>query len=201
MTPSRQERNQQVRALLKVLDAHAPGEEAHAERVAIYAVAIGEALHLDDEDLLTLRYAATLHDIGKVRVDRSIVRKLGRLDEDELRRVRLHAALAEEAVTAFDWLVPTLPIIRHHHERWDGLGYPDGIAGEAIPLGARIVNLAETFDVLMTRQASSAVMESRAVEEIAACSGTQFDPSVVEAFLQVQPRVQLMVLDSGLPVD
>lgn len=197
MTPSRQERNQQVRALLKVLDAHAPGEEAHAERVAIYAVAIGEAMQLDDDDLLTLRYAAMLHDIGKVRVNRSIVRKLGRLDEDELRRVRLHAALAEESVAAFDWLVPTLPIIRHHHERWDGRGYPDGIAGEAIPLGARIVNLAETFDVLMTRQASSAIMEARAVKEITACSGSQFDPAVVEAFLRVQPVIQLMVRDGG----
>lgn len=104
--------------------------------------------------------------------------------------LRLHALIAASVVEAFDWLQPCLPNIRHHHERWDGEGYPDGLAGHDIPLGARIINLAETFDVILMGLHGAPRGEETAIQEIQRCSGTQFDPRVVDAFLTVQPLIQ-----------
>lgn len=187
---SRMRRNEQLDELLASLDLHSPGERGHAERVAVCAVAIAEKLGLDDETLLLVRYAATLHDIGKVRVDATLLSKIGSLTDDELRAMRLHALLAEAALASIDWLEPCLPMIRHHHERWDGQGYPSGLAGEEIPIGARIINLAETFDVLNMRDGDPVLIEDFALAEIEACSGSQFDPGVVRAFLEIQPVIQ-----------
>lgn len=172
------------------LDAHSPCEKDHAERVAAYAVATGEALGLSDPDLLNLRYSALLHDVGKISVDARLLRKIGRLSDEEMAALRLHALLAMSMLEAFDWLKPSLPAIRSHHERWDGGGYPDGLSAEAIPIGARIINVAETFDVLANGLALGAKGEEAALEEIRNCSGAQFDPRVVEAFLNVQPLIQ-----------
>lgn len=187
---SRMRRNEQLDELLASLDLHSPGERGHAERVAVCAVATAEKLGLDDETLLLVRYAATLHDIGKVRVDATLLSKIGSLTDDELRAMRLHALLAEASLTSIDWLEPCLPMIRHHHERWDGQGYPSGLAGEEIPIGARIINLAETFDVLHMRDGDPVLIEDFALAEIEACSGSQFDPGVVRAFLEIQPVIQ-----------
>ncbi|HWA83873.1 MAG TPA: HD domain-containing phosphohydrolase, partial [Fimbriimonadaceae bacterium] len=145
----RTERNDVIRSLLSRLDRHSPSERGHAERVAVYAVATGEALGLDDESLLRLRYAALLHDVGKISIDAQLLSKIGRLTDQEMDALRLHAMIAASVIEAFDWLQPCIPSIRHHHERWDGGGYPDGLAGTEIPLGARIINLAETFDVIL----------------------------------------------------
>src|SRR5579862_9310569 len=144
----RSERNDVIRALLTRLDRHSPSERGHAERVSVYAVANGEALGLDDEILQNLRYAAVLHDVGKISIDARLLQKIGRLSEEEMDALRLHALIAASVLEAFDWLEPCLPDIRHHHERWDGGGYPDGLVGPDIPIGARIIGLAETYDVL-----------------------------------------------------
>ena len=145
---------------------------------------------LDDEDLLNLRYAAMLHDVGKVSVDGRLLRKMGRLSEEELAALRLHAFLAAGVLEGIDWLRPALPAIRHHHERWDGKGYPDGLAGSEISVGARIINLAETYDVMTNGRQGDAVTRSAALAEIRVCSGSQFDPSVVDAFLTIEPLIQ-----------
>jgi HD-GYP domain-containing protein (c-di-GMP phosphodiesterase class II) len=174
------------------LDRHSPSERGHAERVAVYAVAIGDRLGLDDEALLNLRYAALLHDVGKISVDAQLLQKMGQLSEEELDALRLHALIAASVVEAFDWLEPVLPDIRHHHERWDGGGYPDGLVGLDISLGARIINLAETFDVMLAGFVGDPKSEGAALEEIERCSGSQFDPRVVEAFRKVQPLIQPM---------
>lgn len=179
-----------IRSLLTKLDRHSPSERGHAERVAVYAVATGEALGLDDDALVELRYSALLHDVGKISIDAQLLGKVGKLTGEEMDALRLHALIAAGVVEAFDWLQPCLPNIRHHHERWDGNGYPDGLMGPDIPLGARIINLAETFDVILMGLHGAPRGDETAVAEIRRCSGTQFDPRVVEAFLTVQPLIQ-----------
>lgn len=185
------EQNEIVRNLLKILDLHGPGERGHAERVAVYSVATGYELGLRDQDLLELRFAATLHDVGKVKVDSALVNKLGTLDEGEIGAMRLHAELSLELLEEFPWLKQSLPMIIHHHERWDGTGYPTGLGSNLIPLGARIIAVAETFDALTTDAGWNAPRtEEDAISELKACARTQFDPEVVEAFLRVQPLIQ-----------
>ncbi|MFI5386026.1 MAG: HD-GYP domain-containing protein [Fimbriimonadales bacterium] len=179
-----------IHSLLKRLDRHSPAEEGHAQRVAVFAVATGDELGLHAETLLRLRYAALLHDVGKISVDSKLLNKMGRLTEEEMDALRLHALIAASLLEAFDWLHPCLPDIRHHHERWDGGGYPDGLLGPDIPLGARIINLAETFDVMLTGHHGEPRSEEAALNEIMRCSGSQFDPKVVEAFFRVQPLIQ-----------
>jgi HD-GYP domain-containing protein (c-di-GMP phosphodiesterase class II) len=189
LTPA--ERNDIVRGLLQELDLHGPGEREHAERVAVYSVATGHELGMDEAELLALRYAATLHDVGKVRVDADLVNKLGRLSEEELQEMRRHAELSLEVLEQHDWLHASLPMIIHHHERWDGNGYPTGLPANLIPLGARIIAVAEVFDTLVAGPAWKArVSEADAVEELRSCAGTQFDPEVVAAFQKVQPLIQ-----------
>lgn len=186
-----QSNNEVVRALVCALDMHQPGEGGHAERVSVYAVATGERLGLSDSDLLDLRRAAALHDVGKISISPELLGKLGRLSEEELDELRLHSMLAMKMVEGFDWLRPALPIVRHHHERWDGAGYPDRLAGEDIPLGARIVAVAEAFDALLSDSNwRESLDEQEALAEIRAHAGTQFDPAVVAAFLEIQPLIQ-----------
>jgi len=186
-----QERNATVRALVRALDLHVPGEGDHAERVAVYAVAIGDCLGLDEDQLLHLRWSATLHDVGKVAIDARLLSKLGQLEDAEIEEMRRHAHAAYAVLEMLPWLVNCLPAIRSHHERWDGAGYPDGLRGEGIPLEARIIGVAETFDFLANgtgwRPSGGRVA---AKEEIKRCSGSQFDPKVVEAFLAIEPLIQ-----------
>lgn len=183
--------NDLVRSLLRALEGHAPGEGGHAERVAVYSVATGEKLGMDDQKLLHLRRAAQLHDIGKVKVQQSILTNPGRLSDSEWDALRLHAILAESILETLWFLSPAMPMIRHHHERWDGKGYPDGLAGEDIPLGARIIGVAEAFDSMTHatpfRPASSL---PDALTELRKEAGRQFDPRVVDAFDEVQPLIQ-----------
>jgi two-component system cell cycle response regulator len=178
--------NDTVKALVRVAAMREKGADLHSARVAVLAVATGEKLGMSDEELLVLRRAAELHDIGKVAISDSILGKLGSLSEEEIQVMRQHATLALEILGAVQALKPTLPLIKHHHERWDGTGYPDGLAGEQIPLGARIIAVAEVYDILTHGapwKEPLGVEEAKA--EIQRCAGTQFDPRVVEAFLQV----------------
>jgi two-component system cell cycle response regulator len=178
--------NDTVKALVRAAAMHEEGADRHSARVAVLAVAIGEKLGLSDEELLTLRRAAELHDIGKVAISQSLLSKLGKLSEEEMRVMRQHATLALEILGAVQALKPTLPLIKHHHERWDGTGYPDGLCGEEIPMGARIIAVAEVYDILTHGapwKEPLSIEEAKA--EIQRCAGTQFDPRVVEVFLQV----------------
>lgn len=178
--------NDTVKALVRVAAMREKGADQHSARVAVLAVATGEQLGMNDDELLVLRRAAELHDIGKVAISESILGKLGRLSEEEIKIMRQHATLALEILGAVQALKPTLPLIKHHHERWDGTGYPDGLAGEEIPLGARIIAVAEVYDILThgaVWKEPLSVEEAKA--EVQRCAGTQFDPRVVEAFLQV----------------
>ena len=183
--------NDTIRALVQALDLHEPGEGGHSERVSVYATATGHELGMHFDELVDLRRAAALHDIGKISVNQTTLRKLGDLDESELEELRSHALMAMKIVESFEWLRPAVPMIRHHHEWWDGTGYPDGLAGDDIPLGARIIGACEAFDVLVSGSPwRRHVSEAEALAELERCSGTQFDAKVVSALRGVQPLIQ-----------
>ncbi len=188
------EKNDVIRQLLQQMEEHSTGEAGHAQRVAVYAVATGNHLGLPFEELLILRYAALLHDVGKIQVDRELLMKIGTLSADEVTELRQHAQKAKKVIELLDWLAPALPYIVHHHEWWDGTGYPDGMRGEEIPLGARIIAVAEAFDAMIAGVGwRESISETAALAELKRCAGSAFDPQVVDAFLQVQPLIQPIV--------
>jgi HD-GYP domain-containing protein (c-di-GMP phosphodiesterase class II) len=193
--PSHEEQNDQLRSLLVSLDRRVPGEAAHAERVAVYATATGFEMGVRGEQLVLLRSAATLHDVGKTSLDPGPLLRLGPLTEGERKQMQAHVTLAEALVDAIDWLRPCVPAIRHHHERWDGQGYPDGLSGEQIPLFARIIAVAEAYDAMtLLSSGKESLSEDLAAAELHKESGGQFDPLVVQAFLKVQPLIQPIVV-------
>jgi HD-GYP domain-containing protein (c-di-GMP phosphodiesterase class II) len=158
--------------------------QGHSDRVTGYCVAIGKRLELDSETMRDLRYAAALHDVGKIAISPNILNKLGTLTDEECEVMRMHSLIAVRILQKVDGLKGALPMIRHHHERWDGAGYPDGLAGEDVPIGARVICVAETYDILTSDVPwRDAIDDKPALEEIQRCSGTQFDPKVVEALV------------------
>ena len=189
--PSAEERNDQIRSLLASLDRRVPGEAAHAERVAVYATATAYEMGIRGESLQQVRWAAALHDVGKTSLDPGPLLRMGPLSDDERKQMQSHTTLAEALVGAIQWLRPCVPAIRHHHERWDGRGYPEGLSGEQIPLTARIIAVAEAYDAMTSLSSGREVLsEEMAAEELQRESGGQFDPLVVQAFLKVQTLIQ-----------
>ena len=163
------------------LQARLPDSVGHARRVARYAVATARRMKLPAEQVAKIRHAAVLHDIGKLRVAPTIIEKPGPLSDEEYATVQGHAAAGAEMLAELD---PELAaIVRHHHERFDGHGYPDGMAGEEIPVGSRVVAVADTFDALTSwRPYRSARRRRQALALLVAEAGSQLDPRVVEAF-------------------
>ena len=187
----RKSRNETLRALLEALDLNAPGERMHAERVAVYAVATGAELGLSEEELLRLRYSALLHDVGKTKLDGGLLNKVGKLSDAELDVLKRHAEYSVKLVESYDFLVPAIPGIRSHHERWNGAGYPEGLKGEEIPIAAQIIGMCEAFDVMMNGAAwKSSTTREIALEEIEGSAGIEWNPEVVEAFLKVERIIQ-----------
>lgn len=173
-----------VLGMLNLRSAKLGTPDGHSERVALYAAAIGKQLDMCEKTLGSLHSAAVLHDIGKVGISSTIVDKLGRLTDREFEIMRLHSTIAIRMLEQVKGLEDSLPMIKHHHERFDGKGYPDGLSGHDIPLGARVIAVAETFDILISNVPwREALSVERAVQEVKDSSGTQFDPMVVEAFL------------------
>ncbi len=168
--------------LLAVLDQHAPDLRAHSDWVADLARSVAQRLGLSRERIEEVALAAELHDIGKAVVPRSILQKPGPLDKAEWEIMRRHTAVGEAILAAAPALRTVAPIVRSTHERMDGTGYPDGLAGEQIPLSARIVAVCDAFDAMTSDRAYRGAMPRKAaLEELEAGAGTQFDPAVVEA--------------------
>jgi len=172
-----------LEALAVVIDSHNIYTVGHSTQVAVLAEALGDKLNLPPDDKSRLVRAALMHDIGKVGISESLINKPGPLTHAEYNIVKRHAEVGAEIVSRVDGLQDLIPMVRHHHERWDGNGYPDGLEGEQIPLGARILAVANTLDTLCSDRPYRQTWEFKDVlEEIKLCSGTQFDPQVVEAF-------------------
>ncbi len=186
-----QSQNDVLRDLVRTLDLHAPGEALHAERVSVYATATGERLGMSDRDLIDLRRASLLHDVGKIAISPDILMKPGVLEDEDWDLLRKHAEHALHILESLPWLARSIPMIRHHHEWIDGSGYPDGLQGDEIPLGARIIAVAEAFDALIAGSfMKDALPEQAARAELANCCKTQFDQVVIDAFFEVQCLIQ-----------
>lgn len=176
-----------INAFVHAIHAADDSTAVHSQKVAEYAVAIAKELKLDADRIEHVRRAALLHDVGKLAVPREILNKAGPLDPDEWEIVRRHPEESERIVSRIHSLHMLLPAVRHHHERIDGRGYPDGIKGRDLPLEARIIAVADAFDAMTSRRAyRQPLSEQEAVEQLLKNAGSQFDPIVVDAFLRAR---------------
>ena len=162
----------------------------HSQRVTCFALLLGQQLHLSAEDLELIRLGTPLHDFGKIGIPDAILRKPDRLTQEEFEIMKTHATKGFELIQNIPYLHPLLPIVRSHHERWDGHGYPDDLKGEEIPRLARIVAVADAFDAMAfdTPYRRGQPVET-AFAEIEKGLGRQFAPDVVAAFLQIREEV------------
>ncbi len=182
-------------SLAEVVEAKDPTTRGHLDRTHRVGLVLAERIDPELAARPEVGYGFFLHDIGKVGVPESVLRKPGPLDDDEWAIMREHPAIGAQIVAPIRFLAGAVEIVRTHHERWDGLGYPFGLRGEAIPMAARIFAIADSFDAMTSdRPYRAALPLDRAVEEIRAGAGTQFDPSVAEAFLD-------LVDDGSVPCD
>lgn len=176
-----------IKVILKALDSRDAITSGHSQRVADYSNAMGEKLGFSSIERRHLELAALLHDIGKIGVSEYILGKPGRLTDQELFMIKKHPEIGGHIIKEVEFLKPTVPSILHHHERFDGKGYPDGLAGDDIPLPARIISVTETYDYLTSDLSyRKALSREQAFEELKRVSGSQFDPEIVSTFMRVQ---------------
>jgi len=174
-----------IEALALAIDAKDHTTHKHLHRVRVYATEIAKELGLPDKEIDALRAAALLHDIGKLAVPEHIINKPGRLTPEEFEKLKIHPIVGAEILERVAFPYPVAPIVRAHHEKWDGSGYPDGVAGEEIPMGARILAAVDCLDALATdRQYRKAVPLHEAMKRVAQMSGTSFDPRVVDVLIR-----------------
>ena len=175
-----------VLALVLAVEAKDPYSAGHSKRVGFYASKIAEAMGLGSETARILHDAGTLHDVGKIGIKDEILLKRVPLTEDEAKAMQQHAFIGEAIVKPVRSLQKVVPLVRHHHERFDGSGYPAGLKGEAIPLGARILSVADTYDAMVTdRPYRKRLTLEEATRQLRQGAGRQFDPLIVDAFLRV----------------
>ncbi len=175
-----------IKTIVMIINAKDKYTYGHSERVMDYTAKIAREMEFADEDIKYLEIAAFLHDIGKIEVDSKTLNKTKPLSEKERFQIRQHTVRGAEAIRPIKALRQVIPLVRHHHERFDGQGYPDGLAGEDIPLGARILAVADSFDAMTTqRPYQKPKTLPEAVAELKRCAGNQFDPVIVAAFIRV----------------
>jgi len=170
-----------IEALALAIEAKDHTTHTHLQRVRTYAIEIAKQLHLGEEQVEALRAAALLHDIGKLAVPEQIINKPGKLTPEEFEKMKVHPIVGAEILERVAFPYPVAPIVRSHHERWDGTGYPEGLSGENIPIGARILGAVDCLDALAShRQYRPALPLAEAMEKVKEKSGTWFDPTIVE---------------------
>lgn len=175
-----------LNALTAVMQARDDTSLQHLERVANYAVALGKRLDMSQEDLVDLYCAALLHDLGKIGIPEDILKKPGALTREEFAKVRKHPEIGTKILETLIASEKISSIILHHHEFYNGTGYPSGLAREEIPLGARIIAIADAYDAMISdRPYSRAKTHDEAVTELIRCAGVQFDPRLIVHFLDI----------------
>lgn len=181
-----------VKGIVATLELKDPYTKGHSERVAYYSVLLARRMGIYNENQLkSFYYSCLLHDVGKVHIPDSILLKNGPLTPEEFEVIKTHPVVGAEAMKDIKGLEYTVEVIRHHHERWDGTGYPDRLKGVKIPLLARIVSVADAFDAMTSvRSYRPAMGPEQAYEQIVIGSGTQFDPDIVKLFQSVFPDIR-----------
>ena len=173
-----------IRTLAAAIDAKDPYTHGHSERVSSYSMAISRHLELNQEEVFRVHIASILHDVGKIGVRESILNKPGGLSDEEFEVMRQHPSIGAQIMSPIRMLKDIIPGIRNHHETWDGTGYPDSLEGEQIPMVARIIGVADTFDAMTTtRPYQQAMTLDYVLAKMRSMSGSRFDPVVVEAFM------------------
>jgi diguanylate cyclase (GGDEF)-like protein len=177
------------KALLSTITVKDQYTLGHSERVSTYAMMIGEALQLKPERISMLQYAGLLHDIGKIELPTATLNKLTPLTDEEFAAIRQHPIYSEKILEPLGNIDTLLDCVRHHHERYDGCGYPDGLRGDRISLEARILCVADAYDAMLSNRPYSRSISSReAFQELERCAGSQFDPEVVKVFIETMKQ-------------
>ena len=177
-----------IEALALAIDAKDQTSQSHIRRVQLYAAAVARALGMSDNEIQGVKTAALLHDIGKLAVPEHILSKPGPLTPEEFQKIRAHPKVGADIVSSVPFPYPVAPLILSHHERWDGKGYPAGLKGEEIPLGARILSVVDYFDALMAeRPYHKAMSFEAAVGLLQQEAGKGLDPTVVDKFIELLP--------------
>ncbi len=175
-----------VNSFIAALEYHDEYTKGHSDSVANISIALGKKLGLSVDELQELNWAALIHDIGKITVQKSVLNKNGKLTEDEYDQVKRHVLIGEDFLSKSDSLVEISKFVRHHHERWDGDGYPDGLRGKDIPLYSRIICVADTFHAMTSDRPYRKALSNRiAIEEIISNREKQFCPDVVDCFIEL----------------
>ncbi|MGH9363931.1 MAG: HD domain-containing phosphohydrolase [Thermoanaerobaculia bacterium] len=189
-----------IRALAEAIDAKDPYTRGHSERVATYAAAVAKEMGLPPEEVERIRLSGLLHDVGKIGVDDRIIRKPTALTEEEFEVMKTHPVKGAAIMSAIPQLADVIPGMKHHHEKWSGGGYPDGLKGEEIPMQARIVTVADTFDAMTTTRPYQKAMEiDFVIERIKQFAGMRFEPSIVSAFVRAYEKGEIVPMPPGLP--
>lgn len=172
-----------LRRTVEVKDVYTRG---HSDRVSEYSLLIGKKLNLPPEQMKTLKIGALFHDIGKIGIPDAILLKTDKLTDDEYSEIKNHPAIGAHILSNASIFADIIPIVKHHHERYDGKGYPARLAGEDIPYLARIVAVADTFDAMTSRRSYRQALDfDYTMNEIERCKGTQFDPAIADVFLKI----------------
>lgn len=174
-------------ALAEAIEAKDHSTKGHSERMVKFVTFVGKTLNMSKQELKDLEMAAILHDVGKIGIDKSVLLKPGKLSPEEYEIIKKHSTIGANIIGRVRFLKSAAEYVKHHHERWDGNGYPDKLKGEEIPLGARILAVVDSFDAMMSERPYKKPMTlEEAFAELRKHSGLQFDPAVVETFLQCE---------------
>jgi putative nucleotidyltransferase with HDIG domain len=185
-----------VETLAVAIETKYPYVRGHSKRVAEYAIAIARELGLPESEIKAIRYGAILHDIGKIAVSSSIIHKPGSLTDTEFAQVKKHSAVGELMLRKIKFLEGVIKIVRHHHEKYNGHGYPDGLKADKIELGARIIAVADAYDAMLSiRPYRNALSVEEAISELKRNSGEQFDPQCVNALLKHSNKIDPIKID------
>lgn len=172
--------------LRHTVEAKDPYTRGHSDRVSEYSVLIGSKMGLDEKEIHTLKIGGLFHDIGKIGIPDSILLKESKLDDEEYSQIKNHPSIGAHILGDVEMFKDIIPMVLHHHERFDGRGYPGQLSGDSIPLIARIAAIADTFDAMTSKRSyRDALAVEIVIAEIEKCSGTQFDPKIAEIFLDI----------------
>ena len=187
-----------IEALALAIEAKDENTAEHLQRVRVYSMELGKELRLTEDEAEALQAASVLHDIGKLAVPEHIISKPGRLTPEEFEKMKIHPIVGAEILERVNFPYPVVPIVRAHHEKWDGTGYPYGLAGEAIPIGARILAAVDCFDALASdRQYRKALPLDEAMANVVADAGKSFDPKVVEILQRRYLELEKLATEQG----